>query len=246
MREAGDILNRNLNVSEYSFSPLTLKSLSEKFLRGTPFSYLLNESEFFHHKFFVNENVLIPRPETEHLVDLIVQKGKKFQKLLDVGTGSGVILLSLMKASVAKEGTGSDISKEALAVAEINRRRLRLNCQFLQSDRFQNISGKFDLIVSNPPYIKAHSHRSLVQGTVDSFEPHLALYLDDKDYDEWFQNFFMSVRDHLLPGGEFWMEGHEKELAAQAEVLKKLGFVNPQVIRDYSGLDRFLHAERAS
>ncbi len=241
-----DILNSFPDRSEYSFSNQTIQTLSEKLLKGIPFSYLLNESEFFHHKFFVNENVLIPRPETEHLVDMIVQKKKKFQKLLDVGTGSGVILLSLLKAGVAQEGTGSDISKEALAVARINQNRLRLNCDFIQSDRFQNIKEKFDLIVSNPPYIKSLAHRSLVQGTVDSFEPHLALYLKDSEYDEWFQNFFKDVRDHLLPGGEFWMEGHEKELALQVELLKKLGFVNPVVIKDYSGLDRFLHAERAS
>ncbi len=235
-----------MNFSELSFSHSHFQILADKLLRGIPFSYLLNESEFFQHKFFVNENVLIPRPETEHLVDLIVRKAKKFQKILDVGTGSGVIVLSLMKAGLGKAGTGSDISSEALLVAKINQRRLRVSCDFIQSDRFQHIKDKFDLIVSNPPYIKALAHRSLVQATVDSYEPHLALYLKDSEYEEWFHHFFRDVRDHLLPGGEFWMEGHEKELAAQAEVLKKLGFVNPQVIKDYSGLDRFLHAERAS
>ncbi len=192
----------------------------------------------------MNENVLIPRPETEHLVDIIVRRKKKFEKMLDVGTGSGVILLSLIKAGIAKEGTGSDISNEALAVAKINQRRLRVKCNFLHSDRFQNIKDKFDLIVSNPPYIKASAHRSLVQNTVDSFEPHLALYLKDSDYDEWFQKFFTEVRDHLLPGGEFWMEGHEKEVETQLKTLEKLGFNNVEVIKDQGGLPRFLTARK--
>ena len=192
----------------------------------------------------MNENVLIPRPETEHLVDMIVRRGKKFGKLLDVGTGSGVILLSLLKAGVAKEGTGSDISNEALTVAKINQRRLRVSCNLIQSDRFQNIKDKFDLIVSNPPYIKASAHRALVQNTVDSFEPHLALYLKDSEYDEWFRKFFSDVRDHLLPGGEFWMEGHENEVGSQLKTLEKLGFNNVEVINDLGGLPRFLTARK--
>lgn len=192
----------------------------------------------------MNENVLIPRPETEQLVDLIVRRGKKFGKMLDVGTGSGVILLSLLKAGIAKEGTGSDISKQALSIAKINQQRLRINCHLFQSDRFENIKTKFDLIVSNPPYIKASAHRSLVQNTVDTFEPHLALYLNDSEYEMWFQKFFSDVWDHLLPGGEFWMEGHENEVESQLKTLEKLGFHNVEVIKDMGGLPRFLTASK--
>jgi release factor glutamine methyltransferase len=214
-------------------------------LKGIPFSYLLNESEFYQHRFFVNEKVLIPRPETEILVDMIVRSGRKFKKVLDVGTGSGVILLSLLKAGVAKEGTGSDISNDALSVAKINQRRLRVSCELIQSDRFQNIKDKFDLIVSNPPYIKAYAHRSNVQATVDSFEPHLALYLSDSDYDEWFTSFFYTAFSHLNPGGEFWMEGHEKEVDNQVSALKKTGFTECQVLNDLGGLPRFLKARKS-
>lgn len=227
-----------------SLSEASRKSLEEKFLKGIPFSYLLNQSEFFGHKFFVNENVLIPRPETEHLVDMIVRSGKKFKTLLDMGTGSGVLLLSLLKAGVAQEGTGADISLEALEVAAINAARLRLmdRAEFLPSDRFTKITGSFDLIVSNPPYIKETLHRNLVQSTVDAFEPHLALYLPDEEYEAWFLAFFSGVRKHLTPGGEFWMEGHEKELKVQAETLRELGFHQVRVIQDFAGLDRFLSA----
>ncbi len=155
-----------------------------------------------------------------------------------------MILLSLVKAGVAEKGTGSDISDEALKVARINQRKLRLSnkTKLVKSDRFQNITEKFDLIVSNPPYIKAKNHRSLVQSTVDAHEPHLALYLDDSTYDSWFHDFFHGVKSHLLPGGQFWMEGHEKELAGQGKVLTELGFQNVKVLKDFSGLDRFLSA----
>ena len=157
-----------------------------------------------------------------------------------------MILLSLMKARVAILGTGSDISDEALQVARINQRRLRVKSDFIKSDRFQNISGEFDLIVSNPPYIKASAHRTLVQASVDSFEPHLALYLEDSAYEDWFSSFFKDVFSHLMPGGQFWMEGHEIELAEQGRMLEKAGFSHVQVLKDYSGLDRFLRAEKLS
>jgi release factor glutamine methyltransferase len=214
------------------------------FLSGRPFPYILRESEFYQHRFFVNENVLVPRPETELLVDTIIRQRKKFSHVLDVGTGSGVILLSLIKAGIAEKGVGCDISDEALKVAAINQQRLRLQSKtkLLKSDRLKNVTDKFDLIVSNPPYIKAKDHRSLVQGSVDAHEPHLALYLDDATYDLWFQDFFQGVRAHLNPAGQFWMEGHEKELTGQKKVLQELGFQNVMILKDYSGLDRFLSA----
>ena len=178
------------------------------------------------------------------MVDMIVRQGKKYQRVLDIGTGSGVILLSLLKAGVAAKGTGADISREALEVARINLRRLRLEgrTELIHSDRFTQVKDNFDLIVSNPPYIKATAHRSLVQDSVDRHEPHIALYLDDANFEAWFHEFFAGVLRHLSPGGEFWMEGHEKELQIQAVAMERLGFTNVRVLKDYAGLDRFLHA----
>lgn len=233
-----------LEDSLYSVTPVTLKGLGESFLAGKPFPYLLRESEFFHHRFFVDERVLIPRPETEHLVDMIARSGKKFSSVLDVGTGSGVIVLSLVKSRVAKRGVGSDVSPEALAVAEINRRRLRIesSVDLVLSDRLGSIKEKFDLIVSNPPYIKASSHRAGVHSSVDKHEPHLALFLEDQDYETWFRGFFTEVLAHLHPGGEFWMEGHEKEIETQVNVLTSLGFRDVRSLKDLSGTPRFLRA----
>lgn len=233
---------KSLEESLYSLSEKVRTEIEKTLLSGKPFSYIHREAEFYHHRFYVDERVLIPRPETEHLVDMIVETKRKFHSILDVGTGSGVILLSLLKARVAETGTGSDISERALEVTKINANRLRMKPKLIQSDRFENIPGSFDLIVSNPPYIKPVAHRDGVQKTVDSFEPHLALYVNDGEYESWFRKFFNEVRTHLNPGGEFWMEGHEKELQGQSRLLLELGFRSARVIKDYSGLDRFLHA----
>ncbi len=175
---------------------------------------------------------------------MIVRQGKKYESILDVGTGSGVIVLSLVKSGVAKRGIGSDISPDALKVAGINQQRLRLKTktEFIQSDRFHNIQGQFSLIVSNPPYIKASAHKDLVQKSVHHFEPHSALYLPDDEYETWFKDFFRDVKEHLSSNGEFWMEGHELELKSQAHMLKSLGFSEVKVVKDLGGLDRYLHS----
>jgi release factor glutamine methyltransferase len=213
-------------------------------LLGKPLDYLLGFSEFYGLKFYINSNVLIPRPETELLVDLIIQDKRNFENGLDVGTGSGVILLSLLNQGKIKEGVGVDLSLKALKVAEVNAKRFKLTSevQFKVSDRLANVFEKFNLIVSNPPYIKASSHKHLVHQTVDSYEPQMALYLKDDEYENWFEVFFKQIKEHLNPTGVFMMEGHELELSSQSEQLKKLGFKEVQVIKDYSKRDRFLKA----
>lgn len=247
--EVGDILKKrhtdsvSLDDAEDSISEKTFNELSEVFLKGVPFQYLLEQSEFFGHNFYVNRDVLIPRPETEYLVDLLVKEFKgKVTKVLDVGTGSGVILLSLLAGNVGKSGVGVDISPEALEVAKINAKRLNLETKasLILSDRLNKVEGTFDLIVSNPPYIKASSHRSLVHDSVDEHEPHGALYLPDDYYAFWFEDFFAEIRGHLK--GTFFMEGHELELDEQAKMLGRLGFQNIQVLNDMTGIKRYLRA----
>jgi release factor glutamine methyltransferase len=234
----------NLEHSSLSLSPLMTKQLQDQFLSGVPFAYLMGFSEFYYQQFYVNEHVLIPRPETEFMVDLIVQEFKgKAQNILDIGTGSGAIILSLLYSGVGNKGLGVDLSQEALKVAEINthRQRLENKVTFSISDRLENVEGIFDLIVSNPPYIKSTLHRKLVHQSVDKHEPHQALYLPDEDYDLWFQKFFLGIRSHL--DGVFIMEGHELELEEQAKVLESLGFKSVRVIKDLTGVNRFLRAE---
>jgi release factor glutamine methyltransferase len=220
-----------------------LLKMQSDFLNGVPFQYLLQESEFYHHKYFINNSVLIPRHETEYLVHLIVSEFKgKVRRILDVGTGSGVILLGLLAHGVGREGTGVDISEDALEVAKINTKALGLEAQVTlkKSDRLQNVEGYFDLIVSNPPYIKALSHRALVHDSVHKYEPKEALYLPDDFYIQWFEDFFQEIRSHLK--GTFFMEGHEHELENQARMMERLGFSEIKVMKDLSGTNRYLRA----
>ena len=222
-------------------SDLNRQKLEEQFLKGTPLATLMGFSEFYHNRYYVDSQVLIPRPETEYMVDLLVNEYKgKATRILDVGTGSGVILLSLLNAGVGKNGVGVDISEEALRIANINTQRLRLKhkATMLKSDRLTQVEGSFDLIVSNPPYIKASSHRNLVHNSVDKHEPHTALYLPDDYYVLWFEDFFQEVRAHL--NGTFMMEGHELELDEQGKMLGRLGFQNVQVIPDLTGTKRYV------
>lgn len=217
-----------------------------EFLKGVPFSYILEMSEFFNNQFYITPDVLIPRNETEQLVDLIVNyyKKKPVEKVLDVGVGSGVIILSLLASGVVQRGVGVDVSSKAIEVATINARRLRLlnRVEFKISDRLFDVEGDFDLIVSNPPYIRASSHLELVHQQVKEHEPHLALFLEDNAYDDWFDIFFKQVYDHLRTGGLFMMEGHELEVEKQSLMLQEIGFKNVRIEKDLSGSPRFLIA----
>ncbi len=255
LKEVEDILQArlfqpllSLNSDAFQVSPRQRKYLEEDFLKGIPLAYLLGYSEFYGQHFFVNSSVLIPRPETEQLIELVAQfaesKKRQFSRVLDIGTGSGVILLSLLAQEVARIGEGVDISQEALKVAQTNARRLRLShkSHFYNSDRLTNVKGSFDLVISNPPYIKFSSHRSLVQQSVDKNEPQKALYIADDEYEDWFDQLFYSVKDVLDPGGVFFMEGHELELQHQSRQLKNIGFKASEVFKDFSGRDRFLMA----
>lgn len=233
-------LDQNLET----ISTNVIEEMTHAFTQGVPFAYLLENSEFYHNHFYVNSDVLIPRPETEFLVDMIAREFKnKKAKVLDVGTGSGVILLSLLAHGVGSSGVGVDISEKALQVARINASRLGLEkkVNFVLSDRLSLVEGTYDLIVSNPPYIKASSHKNLVQKSVDEFEPHLALYLPDDFYVFWFEDFFAQIRSHLK--GTFYMEGHELEVEEQALMLGRLGFQNVQVLPDMAGSKRYLKAQ---
>lgn len=251
MREIPDLLNKMvvpgyslMEQSSFAINPRQVSELQKKLIDGHPLDYLRGWSEFYHHQFFINPNVLIPRPETEFLVDILVKKLQgKVNSVLDIGTGSGVILLSLLGHGVGTRGCGVDISPQALEVAEINAHRLRLSSQttFQLGDRLHGISGKFDLIVSNPPYIKASLHRALVHPSVLNFEPYQALFLEDGEYEKWFDAFFKQIRQHL--NGYFMMEGHELELKYQSQQLIDLGFDQVCVLQDLAGTDRFLWAQ---
>ncbi len=222
---------------------------------GIPLEYIAGEAFFYRSSFKVTTDVLIPRSETEILVELAAQALKNYKnkkcRLIDIGTGSGAIILSLMTEEGATlEAVASDISEKALSVARLNFFHQRYmipskhSLKFVKSDRLESIEGEFDLILSNPPYIKKTADFNQVHSQVAAHEPHLALFLDDQSYDQWFQKFFESIYKKLSDTGVSLVEGHENHLEALALMAKAIGFSKVDVIKDYTHRSRFLKLKK--
>jgi len=228
----------------------------DKLKTGVPLEYIAGQAYFYRSSFKVTPDVLIPRSETEILVELAAQEipknyRNKTCRVVDVGTGSGAIALSLMmEDNVVLDIVASDISDEALRVAHRNYFNLKFeipsthNIQFVKSDRLQSVAGQFDIILSNPPYIKSLSDRDTVHQQVHNFEPALALYLEDNVYDQWFSDFLKSIYQKLNSGGMSLIEGHELHLEGLKELAQKIGFAKAEIIKDYTGRNRFIRLIR--
>lgn len=234
--------------------PLTV--FFDKLKIGTPLEYITGYAYFYRSLFKVTSDVLIPRSETEILVELAAQeiqrnyKNKKC-RVADVGTGSGAIALSLlMEESVTLDMVATDISEKALRLAQENFFNQRYaipshhKVSFVKSDRLKDVEGEFNLILSNPPYIKRKADFKEVHSQVAIFEPHLALFLDDDTYDQWFDEFFTSIYEKLTSPGVSLIEGHENHLEALAEMALKIGFKEAVVIKDYTQRNRFLKLKK--
>ena len=170
------MINLNKNISKDQFHEF--KSLLKKRYNKHPIAYIIKNKEFWKSNFYVNDSVLIPRPETELIIEQVLNSHQKnkFNKILDIGTGSGCIIISLLKELKHAKGTGIDISKNAIKVAKINAKMQQLanRIKFEHSDVDKFLSSKYDLIVSNPPYIKKNEIKSL-QEDIKNYEPLIAL-----------------------------------------------------------------------
>ena len=223
---------------------------------GKPLEYITGYSYFYRSLFNVNPNVLIPRSETEILVEMVsseIQKSFKGKpcRLLDVGVGSGAIALSLLLEDHAKiDMVATDISSKALDVAKKNaflfKNAIPLNnkIHFIETDRLNNIEGEFDFIISNPPYIKSIKDQETVHSQVKKFEPDLALFLEDSEYDQWFSIFFHSILKHLKKNGLSFIEGHEDHLEDLKKLALEIGFTKVDIIQDYTQRNRFLRLRK--
>ena len=201
-----------------------------------PLQQITGEQEFMGFPFLVNEHVLIPRQDTETLVEEAMEKSGKSDRVLDMCTGSGCILLSLLKLVPGLSGTGADISQEALTVAVENGKRLQTEASFLESDLFEKVEGVFDLIVSNPPYIASDEIGTLMEEVRDH-EPIGALD-GSADGLAFYRRLVQEGKDHLKSGGWMLFEIGCTQAEAVMELLKKGGFQEIYVKKDLAGLDR--------
>lgn len=214
--------------------------LIEKRAVHIPLQHLTGEQNFMGLDFLVNEHVLIPRQDTEILVEEIMRDLHDGIRILDMCTGSGCILLSLLHYSNDCSGVGVDVSEDALVVARRNADRLaEKQAVFIQSDLFEKVEGSFDLIVSNPPYIRSQEIAGLMP-EVREHEPHLAL--DGKDDGlHFYREIIKGAMPHLKRGGQLFFEiGYDQGEAVQA-LLAANGYTEIAVVKDYAGLDRVVY-----
>lgn len=207
-----------------------------------PIQYVIGETEFYGLKFFVNENVLIPRPETEELIEWILQDHPNFEgKILDVGTGSGCIPITLKTKFPNAEIHALDFSADALKMAKINAGYHQTDIQFHPID-FLNFEAnslpKFDLIVSNPPYI-ADFEKNSMNETVLEFEPHSALFVPDHDPLIFYRKIAEFAQTNLNTNGEIYVEINQ-ELGSETKDLFSTYFQNVEIKKDISQNDRMI------
>ena len=201
-----------------------------------PLQYIIGEQEFMGLKFKVNFNVLIPRQDTETLVEEAIKVLKPGMRVLDMCTGSGCVLISIMKNVADIAGTGSDVSKPALLVARENAKQNEVEADWIRSDLFDNINEKYDLIVSNPPYIRTDVITELMPEVRD-FEPYDAL--DGREDGLYFyRKIIEQAQEYLNQEGYLYMEIGFDQGKDVSQMMKEAGFTEVEVILDLAGNDR--------
>lgn len=212
------------------------KTLIKKRSEHIPLQYITGEQEFMGLKFHVNSNVLIPRQDTETLVEEALKHIRPGMSVLDMCTGSGCVLISILKKTYGVTGVGTDISKQALNVAKENARINEVSAVFERSDLFDNVMDTFDVIVSNPPYIRSGEIPALMP-EVAEFEPTIAL--DGKEDGLFFYRKIISKsREYLKPEGMLLFEIGYDQGQQVSEMMRFAGFTEVQVIKDLAGHDR--------
>ena len=222
-----------------------LESIIEELRKGRPVQYVLGRAEFCDFVFEVAEGVLIPRPETEELVYRIAESAKRGARILDIGTGSGAIAITLAKLVKEAKVVAIDISSEALAIAKKNAERLGAEVEFVEADALGDLSrlGEFDIIVSNPPYIPQSDIVDMRKNVVD-FEPHTALFVPDNDILKFYVATAENAQKMLREDGSLWFEIYEKAGAELCEVLRKKGFAQTELIEDSNLKPRMVWSRR--
>jgi release factor glutamine methyltransferase len=241
-------------------------SILEQLKLEIPVQYLLGKTSFYGLDFEVNENVLIPRPETEELVEWIIQSqksevrgqklgvGSPMIKILDIGTGSGCIAVSLVKNIPNAQVFAIDVSEKALATAQKNAVINEVEVNFIKTDILKTndleklpishfpLPTKFDIIVSNPPYVRELEKLEIKKNVLDN-EPHLALFVDDNNALVFYRKIAELAQKNLSPNGQLFFEINQYLGKEMVELLEKMNFKNIELRKDIYGNDRMMKAE---
>lgn len=224
---------------------LSLHNAVKELKTNKPVQYVTGEAEFYGMPFFVNSSVLIPRPETEELVDLIVKREKKSGlQILDIGTGSGCIAISLANTLFEADVFAMDISVDALNLAIKNSEINGTEIIFLQEDILNPSKNKnvlFEVIVSNPPYVTV-SEKKLMHANVLDYEPHQALFVEDENPLIFYEAIVEFAKTNLKNNGRIYLEINEKLAKETSLLLEKNGFLKIEIINDINSKNRMISA----
>jgi release factor glutamine methyltransferase len=234
--------DKNIKITEAQ--ELKIQKIIERLQAFEPIQYILEQTEFYGLPFQVNNNVLIPRPETEELVEKIINdNSKKSVKILDIGTGSGCIAISLKKYLPNSSVDAWDISFKALDVAVLNSKINSVDVTFKRVDVLSEYpnDGLFDIIVSNPPYVLEAEKADMEHNVLD-YEPHTALFVPDREPLLFYER-IADIAQHILkPNGYLYFEINSAKGQETSAMLKQKGFTNIELIQDISGKDRMVKA----
>ena len=237
-------LEPQLRLSESEM--LTFHFAVKDLLKNKPIQYIIGETEFCDLKFKVNENTLIPRPETSELVMKIVNRQQstdnRLCSILDIGTGSGCIAISLAKMISGSKVFALDISEKALEVAKENAINNEADVTFIHDDILSlknKIDTKFDIIVSNPPYVRELEKAEMCDNVLN-WEPHNALFVSDNDPLIFYRKILEFAKTHLKENGEVWFEINEYLGKEMTDLCKEMGFSQIETLNDFRGKERIL------
>ena len=243
-------LEPDMRLSESEM--LTFHFAVKDLLKNKPIQYIIGETEFCDLKFKVNENVLIPRPETSELVMNIVNRQKTKDKrqlsILDIGTGSGCIAISLAKRIPNSKVYALDISEKALEVAKENAINNDADITFIHDDILSlnnKIETKFDIIVSNPPYVR-ELEKAEMRDNVLNWEPHNALFVSDSDPLIFYRNILEFAKNNLKQNGEIWFEINEYLGKEMTDLCKGYGFSDIEIFKDFRGKERIVKVNKTT
>ena len=238
------VLEPDLRLSESEM--LKIHFAVKDLLKNKPIQYVTGETEFCDLKFKVNENVLIPRPETAEMISKIVNSQhstvNNHCSIIDIGTGSGCIAISLAKMISNSNVYALDISEEALKIAKENAFNNNVNVSFIHDDILNlknNIETKFDIIVSNPPYVR-ELEKVEMHNNVLKWEPHKALFVSDNDPLIFYRSILEFAKTHLKDNGEVWFEINEYLGKEMSDLCHELGFSNVKIHKDFRDRDRVM------
>ena len=236
--------NQELTDSQKTYFERCLNRLKS----AEPVQYVRGKAEFYGLQFAVNQSVLIPRQETEELVDLIIRENRDCRgRIVDIGTGSGCIAVSLAKNIPLAQVCAVDISEQALNVACENARKNGVDVDFflgdMQDESFMRQLNDCEIVVSNPPYV-CLSEKPQMRPNVLDFEPHLALFVTDENPLQFYESIAQFASKNLVEGGKFYCEINETLGVETKRLFEQFGFTQCEIVKDLFGKDRIVRGEK--